>query len=250
MSGQQDEKSTMTTSETPTAGRFFQERVEQIARWRDTHGGALPSSRSIGTERTLGAWLSSLRTTARGKNGRGAALTPARRALLDELLPGWADVQPHGAPNDEVFLARVEKIAAFRNVHGHLPRSGTDECDRLGLWLSQLGSASRGKGNLAWSEYRQRVLDERLPGWNGGAVMARRGELDERFRRSAQAYADFVAAHGRRPRAATPEEKQMSGWLRRAQNAHRGVAGRTLSPERVRLLDELIPGWADAGRRG
>lgn len=146
----------------------FVRRVEEIASFRSERG-RFPSSRSdVLPERVLGRWLSNVRTTHRGKIGKGPHLSPQRVQVLNDLIPGWNDVTPGQIADEKTFRERLDKVAEFRRANGRMPASGTNEADGLGGWLSRVKGASRGKGNMAWNPSRQKMIADILPGWLEG----------------------------------------------------------------------------------
>lgn len=228
---------------------FFAERVKQIAAWRERYDGRLPTPRGHREDEVvLGRWLAELRQTARGGPARGAALSPERRAIVDELLPGWNDVQAQGKPNETRFAERVEKIAAFRRAHGRLPVSTSDECGGLGRWLGRMRTAANGgAGNFAWTSYRERTLNEELPGWQADH------SPDALFDANVRALARFVVSHRRFPRmrVENPEERRLAQFRARCRAvAHGNRTTMTLSAARRAQLDAAAPGWADRRHSG
>lgn len=156
------------TPEPSRADRSFLRRVHEIADFRSAHG-RFPSSRADAVdERILGRWLSNVRTTHRGKTGKGPALNEHRVEVLNELLPAWSDVTPGNVADDDIFRQRIATVAGFAQEHGRLPLTTSDECDGLGTWLTRVKAASRGRGNMAWNAAREQLVREALPGWLDG----------------------------------------------------------------------------------
>lgn len=158
-----------TTPNQPTrADAAFAARAQEIADFRVAHG-KFPAGRSTDNrERILGRWLSNIRTTHRGNTGKGPTLNPERIALLSELLPGWDQTIPGNLADDTLFEQRLRTVAAFVHDHGRMPRTTTTECENLGAWLTRVRSAANGRGNMAWTADRARLVEEILPGWLHG----------------------------------------------------------------------------------
>jgi hypothetical protein len=127
-----------------------------------TEHGRRPSQRSCdGNEKTLGRWLVQQRTYAKGSSG-ASALTPQRRAYLDQHIPGW-DV-----PIVRDWSVVADELIAFCAEHGRWPSSkSTDTRERsLGMWLvDQRKHAKGGPGASALTPQRRAYLDQHIPGW-------------------------------------------------------------------------------------
>jgi hypothetical protein len=132
----------------------FDANVEATAAFCAEHGRR-PSRKAKGPEeKRLGEWLGGQRKADRKGN-----LGPARKALLDEKVPGWDE------SFDDIYAANVDATAAFCAEHGRWPSAmakGPEE-KRLGRWLSTQRVANK-KGNL--SPARKALLDEKVPGWD------------------------------------------------------------------------------------
>lgn len=160
---------TSDTHTTPDPDAAFRARAERIAQFREDHDGAFPRTRSTDhTERVLGGWISNLRTSSRGKIGKGPNLTDSRRQILDEVLPGWDAVRPGNLPDEELFADRIRAAAAYKQEHGRYPSSGPNDETGLGAFLMRVRTASNGHGNLAWNKERQKLVRTLLPGWLEG----------------------------------------------------------------------------------
>ena len=105
-------------------------------------------------EKRLGIWLSNQRVVDRKGN-----LSPERKALLDEKVPGWDE------SFDDRFEANVDATAAFCAEHGCRPSRKAESLDekRLGVWLNRQ-RVTKTKGAL--SPERKALLDAKLPGWD------------------------------------------------------------------------------------
>lgn len=139
----------------------------EIVRFREANGFLPRYNGNLPGERRLYQWLNSRRKEARGVGLGAAKFARERRDLiLDERLPGWNESR------DEKWLAILEEIVRFREVHGFLPRYDGDLPGekRLHHWLNNRRSDSGGYGPSAAKFARERrdlILDERLPGWRG-----------------------------------------------------------------------------------
>ncbi|MCL4413874.1 MAG: hypothetical protein M1522_03875, partial [Actinobacteria bacterium] len=72
----------------------FEERVPILAKWINTHGRIPLRSSEDSEERTNANFLDLCRQAARGTGTGANAFTPARKAMLDEQVPGWDNVRP------------------------------------------------------------------------------------------------------------------------------------------------------------
>lgn len=153
---------------TKRADQNFRHRVEEIAAFRATHE-RFPSSRAQSTpERILGRWLSSVRTTHRGKAGKGPQVSAARVEILDELIPGWNEVAPGQVADDATFRDHLDQVVTYLAEHGHMPTFSSADGSALARWLSRVKGASKGRGNMAWTPEREKLISEKLPGWLSG----------------------------------------------------------------------------------
>lgn len=177
----------------------FEDRVAELRRFLDEHSGRLPRT----DEGELGVWLSTRRRKA----------APWQRRILDEQFPGW-DRPPGGGPQ-ATFEQRCRQLEAFRAEHGRDP--GSREGQGLGAWLSD-----RRRGAPPW---QRRILDERLPGWEG----TRRPTFEDRLRE----LGEWMREHGRPP---SSREGSLGMWLSKQRRAD-------ANPEHVARLDAELPGW-------
>lgn len=176
------------------------------------------------SEASLARWMNTQRSRHL-RSDRG--LAPERSTAL-EALPDWSwDVY------GERWLRILGSLGAFVGSHGRFPVSNSADEDEksLALWASQQRT-QRTAGRL--SEERIAAL-ESIPGWFWN-------HAEGKWTRSCQALADFIALHGRYPRAGSkdPEEAELGRWV----NVQRGsYRERTLSESRVRSL-EVVVGWS------
>lgn len=110
-------------------------------------------------ERHLAMWFSHQRQAARKSSPR---LTPGRRALLDDVAPGWFE------PMVEPWHDRADALAVFRGRTGRWPSGAAADADerKLGSWL--YNQRSRAKAGARWfTPERRAYLDRVAPGWSG-----------------------------------------------------------------------------------
>jgi hypothetical protein len=123
---------------------------------------------------------------------------PAHRAsALDKGLPGWRERL------DDRWEVMLDYVARFKDMHGSFP-SGTSqdpEESRAGGWMV------RQRQGAGLTQEREKVLDERVPGWRETAKTAW-------FRKLAE-YKEFCDKNARRPltTAADDVERRLAGWF-------------------------------------
>ena len=132
----------------------------------------------------------------------------------------------------ESFEGKAQAIGDFKKAWGRWPRHarGGDE-SVLADWLAR-------QQHLPLSDPRRDVLDEVCPGWVRPAV----GRV---FADKVGAVAQFRLTLDRWPAAASadPNERGLGLWLRRARRTPK-------TTQQLRLLAELVPGWATAPHFG
>jgi len=189
------------------AGQFKAER----GRWPSKLSGDADEAR-------LGAWWAKTRSVTAPGSPRGA--------VLDECCPGWGDGP---AEREADWADWVQRLVAYRTVHGAWPRAHADGAEEraLGRWLTH---HRWGRDQLA--PERRGLLDEQCPGWD---VSSRRLFTD----RVAE-LGSFRTVHDRWPSTTSEdqEETSLAWWHMRQRN-------RPLTPEQVTALDEAVPGWLD-----
>jgi hypothetical protein len=126
------------------------------------------------------------------------------------------------------WQANFDALVEWVESHGSNPQRRTsDEVEhRLYMWrLAQ---------QVSGSDERKALLDAAIPGWTGKPRRKRRS-WDE----AAQEFCAWVDKHGGKlPRMSDDnEEKLMYFWL--ANQRYKAEA----FPDRVRTLDEKVPGW-------
>lgn len=165
-------------------------------------------------EKRIGIWLAAQRY-------RSAVLTPDRKKLLDDRLPGW------NKSADEAWNERFEEVRALIEKLGRLPHTTSkDAKERKGAaWLHR---------HLRFPESDPRVqtLNERIPGWNAMT-------LDNKWTMKLDALVAFIAEYGRMPtqHEKSREHKLLGSWL----NGQRQAADMPI--RRREQLDKRAAGW-------
>lgn len=129
----------------------FEERLRQLKIHFDAYS-AWPSSRSCDPQvLSLCRWLTVQRIAA-----RAGQMSQARKARLDNQVPGWNETF------QETWERTAEEIAVFRERHRRMPSGVSTEHNerRLSRWLDDM---RRGRG---LSPERKDFLDEVLPEWD------------------------------------------------------------------------------------
>jgi hypothetical protein len=136
------------------------------------------------------------------------------------------------------WLANVDALSAFRQVHGRYPTTGDADMAnrRLAQWLSLQRRAERA-GTLP--EDRRRALSV-LPGWANNQRAA--AEAERWLTRLGELQA-FRVAEDRWPRFRTPAdeaERVLGVWL----HGQRQSFGKgRLTRDQERLLNSVVPDW-------
>lgn len=176
-------------------------------------------------ERRLARWVKSQREAEQA--GR---LASTRAAWLDQCAPAWRQ------PRAQTWHTTAIAVGLHVAVTGEYPSASADdpETRRLGTWLRTQRRAHR-DGRL--DATRAAWLDLNLPFWASPVV--------ETWFGTAECVAEFVAEHGRMPRAEGPadgraDEGRLARWLRAQRAADR--AGR-LDDEQRAWLDATVAGW-------
>jgi hypothetical protein len=128
----------------------FEARVQELKVYRDAYG-TWPTWRSNDEGVSLLAkWLAGQRQLQ-----RAGEMASARKALLDEQVPGWDETV------QQTWERTAREIAVFRDRLGRMPSSVAAEHSerRLARWIDDM---RRGRG---LSPERKTFLDEVLPGW-------------------------------------------------------------------------------------
>jgi len=125
----------------------FFAKADECAVWVAEHG-RLPKR----TDKPWCRWVESRRQEA-----RKGLMSPARRAYLDQVLPGWDAPDPK---SDEHFFAKADECAVWVAEHGRLPKQSEKP---WGPWVDSRRREDRA-GRL--SPERRAYLDERLHGWD------------------------------------------------------------------------------------
>lgn len=148
---------------TPDREQHWARRVEELRAFMREHGRR-PSARArSATERSLGLWLKAQWAAARAGSG-STAFTPARRAILDEVVPGWLPE----LGREQLWAQRAEALGNFVRTFDRWPSESAASAPEqsLGWWLtSQRAAARGGAGATVFTPARRAVLDEVAPGW-------------------------------------------------------------------------------------
>lgn len=113
--------------------------------------GSWPNMDAIDpTEQALGRWLTKQRRDA--KSGATTS-TPARRAYLDVLAPGWNKTK------DDHWADSAAALAAFHDANGHWPRASASPRSEavLSRWMHRQRTSATAE--------RAARLDVVAPGW-------------------------------------------------------------------------------------
>lgn len=208
---------------------WWEHRAKLIAQFHAEHGYWPSRVSNDDVERPLGAFLHEQRKF----NNRGT-LRPARKAMFDEMAPGWESPEDL----DVLWASHADTLQRLVKSTGIEPSLMVeDDAERKAAqWLSnQRSRHSRG----ALEAERVARLDEILPGWQRGrrARSLWHQNLDE--------LVAFIAKNRRMPRGGSigvqPDEARIQKWFTFQQQYL--LRGR-LSADRIAMLNERIPGWA------
>lgn len=138
-----------------------------------THNGRLPRQSGADTvvEQKAGNVLRALRRRLAEGDVDADLL-----AWLNVNVPGWMQentrVKARGMRGRRSFENQVACVRRFVIRHGHLPSAiGTKDREReLGVFLRNLRQAAQGKGTVAWTDAKARLLNRLVPGWNPSAT--------------------------------------------------------------------------------
>ena len=142
-------------------------------------------------------------------------------------------------------LARLEEIISWVESEGRLPRDSSNETHERSMarWLSARRSESA-KGSLHVA-YRKGL--DRVPGWDSGS----RAAADEaRWRKRLADLVEFRDQGNDWPRHKeydSEREHALGVWVHaQRQKRRRGE----LDAEKIKLLDDVVPGWQAGRTRG
>lgn len=198
-------------------------RLDEVRAYRERHGRLPAAGKESNEVSSYGRWLVYQR-----KNER--KLPEHRVKALDALDRDWRD------PNPLSWAKNVDRaVAVVERLGGRFPTSGAKDPEehRVAEWLS-----SQRTHRSRMSREQVRELDERLPGWNRGREQVWRERLSWT--------SEFVRRNRRFPsqHSANVVEASHAAWVR----AQRRSAT-NLTPERARMLDEMLPGWSSGRHR-
>ncbi|MFE5309907.1 hypothetical protein [Isoptericola sp. NPDC056605] len=135
---------------------------------------------------------------------------------------------------------RADRVRRFRARSGFLPH-GLDDPEGA-AWLDQMRRAASGMPNrsgIVWSRELQWLMDTVIPGWlDTGPSFVRD---DVRFRARATEVAAYRKRHGELPMA-----DDLGMWLRATRLSAHEKGRAKWSPERQRIMDDLVPGWQES----
>ncbi|MEK6310553.1 MAG: helicase associated domain-containing protein [Curtobacterium sp.] len=148
--------------------------------------------------------------------------------------------------HDRAWLQNARAVERFVGRAGRFPpySSSAEEGPRLGVWLNNQRLYSRAWSKRTLPEWRRHWLDEHLPGWD--TISQRRAVWEDAL----DDVAEEVAARGSMSLPLQTRGRRskirIDNWLYR-QRAE--LAAGALDDERVRALDDRLPGWRDGARR-
>lgn len=96
------------------------------------------------------------------------------------------------------------------------------------------------------------VARGRLASSGGTGYVVGMSTTDDRFELTVAECARYVARHGKMPTRHTPDadDRSLGLFLQRIRQADRGTTKDiVLTPERIAVLDEVLPGWRGRGAR-
>jgi len=207
---------------TPLQGSAFPEtRARQFDQWRERADaiiayvateGRFPPKRGT----YAGQDLHRARLSA-----REGTLTAERRAYLDVRLPGWL---PDTTPVAEKFAAHLDEVVSLIATNGTFPRADgatAQERSQAAWLLGQRIRAALGK----MEGWKRQALNATLPGWDGMGVPDWYGKVL------------LIRAAG-----LSTDDEALQAFLTASRAK---LFTRSLDDDRIRILDELIPGWEE-----
>ncbi|WP_280471737.1 helicase associated domain-containing protein [Nocardia cyriacigeorgica] len=172
----------------------------------------------------LGTWVA----TQRSRYAKGT-LDPARVRRIEQSVPGWS-----WDPYTDRWEQGFAHLVTYVEKHGHarVPRAYEVDGYRLGGWCKTQRSA-HAKGSLSTERF------ERLNSLTGWTWDANAESWEEGL---AQLIA-FVDQHGhaRIPRDCIVDGYTLGNW---ASNQRAARARGALSADRVKRIEEAVPGWS------
>ncbi|MFD8781330.1 Helicase associated domain protein [Kitasatospora sp. NPDC059599] len=212
--------------------------------WAKGHGGSLAApARASVSGYAIGTWLSELRAAAQIPAGEQGALSPERRAALEEVDPWWCPAWPITWQR-AYATARQWWLACDGRVDwAQLPVDTVFEGEQLGRWVK----AERADWPGLEEEQRDLLAaigieaDAELVAAKAAAEAKPKVSRTDRFALGIAALAAFVEreGHARVPRThKTDEGLSLGTWLNN-QKARRDK----LSAEQLGQLEALGVGW-------
>jgi superfamily II DNA or RNA helicase len=212
--------------------RSMRNAIECVA-WVKEHNKKPRMNGGVGTEKTLGKWLSG---TLEASKGKGSCLFyPQVKAYLDEHLPGWSD-------NIEIrSLKNAQACVAWVKENNRMPSSyAKDEKEKkYGSWLLTRRQASKEQGGVTLYPRVKAYLDAHLPGWSD--------DFETTSMKCAQACVAWIQEHKRNPtpHARDEVEKTHGHWIANKRAASKGQGFMRLYPGVKAYLDKYLPNWTD-----
>ena len=209
---------------TPNSAQF-EEGVQLLREYYQTHGTPPKQTHKTKTGRSLGVWLDNRR-----RDYRNGTLSKARSAQLDKACPPWIARQ--------TFDEGVRHLAAYYKLHRKAPKqSYKTECNwKLGVWLNNRRSEAKRRRLTSTSRAK---LDKACPGWDQTGAPER-----HTFEEWVRELGRYYEKHGHRPPSSYVTESgwHLGDWITKRRQAYR--RGR-LPPPRCAQIDAACPDWRE-----
>jgi hypothetical protein len=195
-------------------------RLEAVEAFFAAHGRFPRAKAEDADEKSVGIWLATQRQ-------RVGNMSPERRQVIDERLPGWC-LTLAGQTRDTRWEASLRALIQFHAEEGRLPiQKAVNPAEaKLAAWL-----ATQRKNIASISGQRSKALDDGLPSW--------RQSRDDIWTEQLRNTAAYLREHGFFPKSSSDSSvRRMANWM----SFQRNTAG-SMSSERLSALDEHIPGW-------
>jgi superfamily II DNA or RNA helicase/uncharacterized protein YozE (UPF0346 family) len=192
-----------------------------------------PSAMSKDQEiKKLGEWISNMRRAKRGKGNR--TITQERIDKL-ELLTNWVweiDLNDTWNDNYEKVKKYIEENHKYPSHH-----SKVQEIKKLGVWISKMRLAKKGKGHALLTQERIDKL-ELLPNWVWDV------DLNEVWNDNYEKVKKYIEENNKYPSCMSKDQeiKKLGKWIQGMRSAKKGKGHALLTQERIDKL-ELLPNW-------
>ncbi len=135
------------------------ENARNLIQFHNQHGRFPSDYSKYQEERRIGKWLSRARKSIRGKGV--SVLYDSVRDLLDSYFGSRGIWCPSNDIKELKALENAKTLIQFHNQHERFPsgKSKDPEEKRLGIWLSNMRSASRGNGGMRLYDSVRDLLD-------------------------------------------------------------------------------------------